>query len=289
MISPKVLDFFAFVEGSVEARFLYISNGVTELLGYRPDELIGQKMVDYCHPDQTSSIDLFAAFTMVRDIFLSGSTFHIKHKNGTWVHVEVMSSCCYTKRVLRFAPVDQCKPHRKVDEWFEFSLRGDVSVKNWKQSHENLLNELHQRLVRSQDIPINSEPRVCFVLERGKDHPAIIYSSPSAEFLLGIPSAELTGSQLVTFLHPEEIPVIIDRMKQVQEDSSVSTVVLHFFSPTFTWVKLDGVFWATQDSLILVVRSYKPKMHQRPWRFLLDSGTDTTSEAELMEFAAETE
>ncbi|KAK9679423.1 hypothetical protein K7432_016276 [Basidiobolus ranarum] len=78
-------------------------------------------------------------------------------------------------------------------------------------------------------------------------------------------------------------------MKQVQEDVAVSTVVLHLFSPTFTWVKLDGVFWATQDSLLLVVRSYKPKIHQRPWRFLLDSGTDTTSEAELLEFAAEIE
>ncbi|KAK9717446.1 hypothetical protein K7432_006203 [Basidiobolus ranarum] len=289
MATTPVPDFFAFIEQNMEPRFLYISNGITELLGYRPDELVGQKFIDYCHPDQAVSMRLFSVYTLVRDIFLSGSTFHIKHKNGTWVNVEAMGCCCYTKRVIRIVPVDQFKPHKKVDEWFEFSLRGDVSVKNWRQSHEILLNELQQRLMRNVDIPINPEPRVCFVLERSKDHPVIMYASPSAEFLLGVQSGELTSNQLTAYLHPDELPTLVDRMKQVQDDATVSMTVLHFFSPTLTWVKLDAVFWATQESLLLVVRSYKPKTHQRPWRFLLDSGTDTTSDAELLEFATEIE
>jgi PAS domain S-box-containing protein len=72
----------------------YESPSVTEILGYGPEELNGENVFDYIHPDdQQKASDSF--YEMVnKDSNYTSDAFDIRfqHKNGSWVWIEVRGS-----------------------------------------------------------------------------------------------------------------------------------------------------------------------------------------------------
>jgi len=72
-----------------EGTILWISDNVLDLLGYRPEELIGQSAAHFAHPD-----DLNASRDITRDIgrtLGASASFdaRVRHKNGSWRWMDV--------------------------------------------------------------------------------------------------------------------------------------------------------------------------------------------------------
>ncbi len=88
--------FRALIENSADAITLLDSNGVSVydspaapgMLGYGPDELIGQNIFMLLHPDDLTYIQpLFQSLVEAPGTRLN-STFRIRHKNGSWRWIE---------------------------------------------------------------------------------------------------------------------------------------------------------------------------------------------------------
>ncbi|SIT19672.1 diguanylate cyclase domain-containing protein [Insolitispirillum peregrinum] len=76
------------VRGTLDGVRLYISPSVRTLLGYEPDELIGQRAITLTHPDD---VPAFAALMQkVRNgtLEVGISEQRQRHKNGSWVWLE---------------------------------------------------------------------------------------------------------------------------------------------------------------------------------------------------------
>lgn len=74
-------------EVSSAGRYLYLSPSVKEILGYRQDDLAGQRVLDFIHPDDRK--DVWSEFK--KSIHEMGSwraLFRVKHKSGAWLWVE---------------------------------------------------------------------------------------------------------------------------------------------------------------------------------------------------------
>ncbi|HJQ28097.1 MAG TPA: PAS domain S-box protein [Rubrobacter sp.] len=79
-------DIFSVLE--VDGTIRYESPAIEEVLGYRPDELVGQNAFSYVHPEDLEEvIDAF-----VEGIMDTGSTrrveFRFRHSDGSWRHLE---------------------------------------------------------------------------------------------------------------------------------------------------------------------------------------------------------
>lgn len=76
-----------------QGRLTFISASVTDILGYAPDELIGQSLVDYAHPD-----DREANRALLQDLIGgrrpggASQRYRLRHKDGRWIWLESMST-----------------------------------------------------------------------------------------------------------------------------------------------------------------------------------------------------
>lgn len=77
---------------SQDARILYVSNSITEILGFNPEDVIGRSCWDYFHPEELP----FARATHGRGVTLDRAAVlnycRIRSKSGQWIGCE----CVFT-------------------------------------------------------------------------------------------------------------------------------------------------------------------------------------------------
>lgn len=85
MIADNSTDMIARV--SLDGVFLYISPASRTLLGYEPDELIGQRVYEYFHPEEFH-MHLYQEKLQMSDLNLNLSAYRFRKKDGSYVWFE---------------------------------------------------------------------------------------------------------------------------------------------------------------------------------------------------------
>jgi diguanylate cyclase (GGDEF)-like protein/PAS domain S-box-containing protein len=80
-LADNTLDLIASIEP--DGRYSYVSPSYQDVLGYRPEEILGTIAFDLIHPDDLSSVLQEFART-VSDGTSGKATFRYRHKNGEW-------------------------------------------------------------------------------------------------------------------------------------------------------------------------------------------------------------
>ena len=102
---------------SLDARLLYVSSSITDILGYSPQQVIGKSCWEYFHPDEIP----FARAVHGRGVQLDKAAVlnycQIKNKDGLWVGCECVFTIVYdvlvaSTSVYRYGSKSQsmCKP-----------------------------------------------------------------------------------------------------------------------------------------------------------------------------------
>ena len=89
------LNVISFVDLTPEAHILYLSESVSEVLGYAPSELIGRPAYSILHPDEIPSIRLVHASGVRGDKVAVMINMRMLHKQNRWVDVECVFNMCY--------------------------------------------------------------------------------------------------------------------------------------------------------------------------------------------------
>ena len=80
---------------SQDARILYVSNSIYEVLGFNPEEVLGRSCWDYFHPDELP----FARSTHGRGVSLDRASVltycRIKSRSGWWIGCECVFTVVY--------------------------------------------------------------------------------------------------------------------------------------------------------------------------------------------------
>jgi len=71
----------------------YISPSVKRLLGYKPDEIVGQSITDFVHPDDLpAALQAIAIRVRTPGLADSASEFRVRHKDGSYRMMEVIGN-----------------------------------------------------------------------------------------------------------------------------------------------------------------------------------------------------
>ncbi len=176
----------------------YQTPSMERILGYAPGELAGQNAIALVHPDDVAR----TAAEIARVVAEPGRTFHARyryrHKDGSWRHLESYG------RTLSPTGAEQGLVLNT----------GDVT--------ERTLAELALQ---------QSEAKYRSLIEAAQDMITVIdadgtiaFQSPSAERVLGFTPEEMVGRGILEFLHPDDLPMAVERMAAVA--SSPGTVVI---------------------------------------------------------------
>lgn len=86
LADPALLDL------SLDARLLYVSSSIEDILGYTPQEVIGKSCWDYFHPDEIPFAQAIHGRGIKMDKAAALNYCQIKNRDGRWVGCE----CVFT-------------------------------------------------------------------------------------------------------------------------------------------------------------------------------------------------
>ncbi|KAI0042403.1 hypothetical protein FA95DRAFT_1610236 [Auriscalpium vulgare] len=79
--SPPCLSFIGIVDFTENARWVFLTESVSDLLGYEPHELVGKPSLDLVHPDEFPSVKLLHYDTIRQDKAAVLAYLRLKHKD----------------------------------------------------------------------------------------------------------------------------------------------------------------------------------------------------------------
>jgi two-component system sensor histidine kinase/response regulator len=169
MLVQNSSDFIAVVDANV--RLSYVSPSVERILGYTAQDLLGQRGIDYIHPDDRPVVQATFREGLEHPETSTVVQYRLRHADGSWIHVES------TGRNLLANPV----------------IRGIVSNNRDISRRKRAEEERDRFFMLSRDI-------MCIATFDGR----LKRINPAAEQILGYTVDELLAQPLVDSVHPDD-------------------------------------------------------------------------------------
>ena len=177
--------FRALIENSADAITLLDSNGVSVydspaasgMLGYGPDELIGQNIFKLLHTEDLTTIQPLFQRLAETPGARSNNIFRIRHKNGSWRWIEAVVTNLLAEPSVRAIVAN----YRDITE---------------RKQAEEILRDSEDRY---RDLVDNSQDLICTHDMEGR----ILSVNPFAEQTLGYPTGEVLKMNLRDIMAPQ--------------------------------------------------------------------------------------
>ncbi len=168
----------------------YQSPSTEQVLGYEPDELVGQDAIDYIHPDDRESVrKIFSELTKNEAQSTARAELRFQHADGSWVWLESSG----TNRT-----------HTALDGYV-ITSRDITGLRQLEEQYQYFVEQ-------SSDI--------ISVLD---ETATVVYISPQVERVCGYKPKELIGEYAFEFVHPDDTDQVVETFERGLEQPGYTT------------------------------------------------------------------
>jgi diguanylate cyclase (GGDEF)-like protein/PAS domain S-box-containing protein len=149
-LNQNASDLITILEADGTVR--YDSPAIERMLGYKPEDRIGKNASEYVHPDDVERVQ--RSFAEVLDnpgVVQSPIEFRLRHKDGSWRHVEVTRSNLLADPAVRGVVANV----RDVTERKEAEAKIRKAEKKYRDIFENAAEGIYQTTPEGRFISIN--------------------------------------------------------------------------------------------------------------------------------------
>ncbi|KAG0208454.1 hypothetical protein BGX28_000592 [Mortierella sp. GBA30] len=230
-----------------QARFLWVSSSFEDCLGYEPDEVLGKEAYDYVVKDDVPDSRATHQESVFNDMVASQIIVRYRHKDGRPVTTLIVFSFCYEFIV-------NCATVLDVDDksFWNHSTAMTRIVEPKEQAHTWDPNGLEP------------EPRVCMILNRFSRALAVLYASPSCEFILHIDAEEIIGKPFLLFIRADDLTSFVEQVDLAKSTDAITHMRFWFQSPTWPQeIPCEAILFGSSDGLVIVMRRCRPFVRKR--------------------------
>ncbi|GAB3199870.1 PAS domain S-box-containing protein [Pontibacter aydingkolensis] len=202
------LDIFGCVDSS--GCFVFVSDAVSHILGYKSEELAGKHFSSFLHPDDIARTNLFFNEVLNLSHEVSFNNRYI-HKRGYIVHMYWSGVWIENKNMLYFVGRDITEQRLGIQQLQE-------------------KDELHRALVEhGTDMLALFDENVHFT-----------YSGGSTERLLGYPAENLLGVNAFSLIHPDDVEMVQEKLVlALKSEEQVTISDIRFLHANGKWRRLE--------------------------------------------------
>ena len=116
VIPSAIISELMILDISLDARLLYVSQSIEDILGYHPNDVVGKSCWEYFHPDEIPFAQAIHGRSIQLDKAANLNYCRIKNKKGQWVACECVFTVVYDvligcTSVYRYGPKSQSMFH----------------------------------------------------------------------------------------------------------------------------------------------------------------------------------
>ncbi|MGH7789633.1 MAG: PAS domain S-box protein, partial [Candidatus Binatia bacterium] len=195
---------------------LYNAPAVQVVLGWDPEELIGQKAFDYIHPDDLAHVGAQFAEALQQPGVAVPVTFRFRHRDGRWIYLEAIGSNRLDDPNVRGVVVNS----------------RDITERMRVEEHLRKTQQLHQLLI--EQVPVG----ILFTDPAGR----ITSANPAALAIFGSPSEDATKQFNVLTMEQLQRTGVSAAYQRVLQEHTTERVEMSYLS-----------FWGRRADLRLVI------------------------------------
>ncbi|KAI9736288.1 MAG: hypothetical protein M1834_001174 [Cirrosporium novae-zelandiae] len=213
---------------SRDAKLLYVSDSVWDILGYNPQEVINETAYEYFHPDEIP----FARSIHGRGVTLDKAAVlnycQIKHKDGYYVGCE----CCFT--VVYDVLVACTSIYRHGAKSQKRAIDAPVIRQRFSSSPKDpryhMLSYISTKFSQENTTP-NHEPRAALFLNRYTRTLTVMYASDGLADIVGLTPAELKGKSFYFCIAEECLQEAVRCLESAKANDSIAYLRFWFRDP----------------------------------------------------------
>ncbi|KAI8639890.1 hypothetical protein BD408DRAFT_255956 [Parasitella parasitica] len=258
------INFIVIYDNTAEAKFLFVSESVTDILGYLPEELIGKGGYCLTHPDERQALTVVHQGNVKNERMSCLCTYQNRHKDGHYVMCDVVIHYCYDVLICaNFAVTSSdCIKHKirisSADDVFIIQSDGSVQLAGaWNTSQEamkKLLTETNP-WDANKNVIAKREPRFSLFLNRYTNLSVIVFATQMCEDLVGSSQMDLIGESLLDYVDSKDKSNVEKFIELAKSNNLINRV-------RFNWkrqdngelVAIEAVLSCTFDGLVFVAR-----------------------------------
>ena len=200
----------------------YQSPSIEHILGYRPEELVGENVFGYVHPEDLGEVRRAFAKGLADPSLRPLVQYRFRHKDGSWHHMEsVGSNLLYDLKVREFVVNS-----RDITE----RVRTEERLRQAESRYRTLVERM---------------PAVTYLQEIGGPESAL-YMSPQIESLTGYSAEECKDSDLRwRMVHPDD-------RERLQAEDERSLEPGEVVTTEYRVIHRDGrIVWVRNESVVV--------------------------------------
>ncbi|KAK6337707.1 hypothetical protein TWF696_001190 [Orbilia brochopaga] len=215
---------------SADARIVYASDSVSDVLGYPPEDVVGLSCFDFFHPDELP----FARKVHTRGIHLDRAAVlaycRVKHKDGSFVNCETIFSVVYD--VFVAATTVHVQTSKSQGRALTAPVIRRVFSSSPNDPRYHMLTHLSTKFRMESSHDHNShEPRVALILNRFTRSLTMLYVSHASQSIFGIPPEDLAGKSFFECIHPDCLQEAVDALERAKENDSIAYLRFQWRDP----------------------------------------------------------
>ncbi|KAK4519649.1 uncharacterized protein ATC70_009886 [Mucor velutinosus] len=258
------INFISIYDNTAEAKYLFVSESVTDILGYQPEELVGKGGYSILHPDEVQAISIVHRGNVKNERMSSVNTYRNRHKDGHYVLCDVVVHYCYDVLICtNFAvTTNDCFRHKirinSAEDVFVIQPDGSIQLAGaWNLSQEKMKRLLAEGNPWDANMNVISpqEPRFCLFLNRYTSLSIIVFATQMCQNLVGSSQMELIGESLYDYVDDKD-RLNVERLITLAKSNDLINRI------RFNWKRrdndeleyLEAVISCTYDGLVFVAR-----------------------------------
>lgn len=256
-------NWITILDNSPEARFLYVSESITDHTGWEQDELIGVGAYELFHPGDHNSLRKVHMANIYNEKMSSMVSYRFRKKDGTYFYIEMIAHYCYDVLIgANFIYDENSLDHKMrcntVDEVFNCLPDGSLQLAGaWNDRQEHLRKTLEmENITKENRVLINRERRFALIVNRFTEVLNIVYVSKYASELVSLEVADAIGTSFYQYVQEKDYLPLKAQIDLARKHHMIVRL-------RFDWVidpdkgyseSVEAIASCTDDGLVMVFR-----------------------------------
>ncbi|KAI8357482.1 hypothetical protein B0O80DRAFT_289535 [Mortierella sp. GBAus27b] len=250
-------NFISFHDLTPEARFLWASPTIYDVLGYDQDDLLGVPVYDIIFQEDIADGRTAHKENVINDLVATQLVCRYKRKDGSYVHTLAVFSVCYDFIVNCATLLDQ-----SASAYVQLRAHSTVMTRMVGSRKEfERVKRHHEAFVANSwnHQAIEPEARVCLILNRFTRNLVVMYASAGCEKVFNIDPDDLTGKPILLYIRADDLATFVEQVDIIKGSTVISQMRFWFQSPTRRReIPCEAIIFGASDGIVAVIRRCRP-------------------------------
>ncbi|KAK3825183.1 MAG: hypothetical protein J3Q66DRAFT_327170 [Benniella sp.] len=261
-------NFISFHDLTPEARFLWASPTVYDLLGYEPEDLIGLPAYDIVLPVDIADSKTAHKENVMNDLVATQVVVRYKRKDGQTILFASLFSLCYDFIVHCATMLDP-----RAESYIQLRAHSSAMTRlvgSKKEEFERMRRHHEAFAANTWDQQaMEPEARVCLILNRFTRNLTVMYASSASEKVFHVDPDQLIGKPILLYIRADDLASFVEHVDHIKATTVITQMRFWFQSPNWPQeIPCESIIFGAADGVVAVVRRCKPFVR----RHLIDDG-----------------